>query len=139
MSYSGIFTVLAMAAILALASWLIGLSTFFPQPLAYFAIAMLAGIFTLLLTPRINGKKDKATRSVAGTNSDPATEAGQVKWFNAKKGFGFITRENGEEIFVHFRSIKGDGHRLLREGQKVAFSVTESDKGLQAENVIAID
>ena len=62
-------------------------------------------------------------------------ERGTVKWFNAAKGFGFITRENGEDIFVHFRSIQGKGHRSLGEGQAVIFSVTEGDKGLQAVDV----
>jgi len=64
-------------------------------------------------------------------------EEGEVKWFNVSKGFGFITRENGEEIFVHFRSIRGEGRRSLRDGQKVSFVVADSDKGLQAEEVDA--
>jgi CspA family cold shock protein len=58
-----------------------------------------------------------------------------VKWFSASKGFGFITRDNGEDIFVHFRSILGKGHRILREGERVEFAVTEGSKGLQAEDV----
>lgn len=62
-------------------------------------------------------------------------EVGSVKWFNVSKGFGFITRENGDDVFVHFRNIRGRGHRSLNEGQKVRFSVRESDKGLQAEDV----
>ncbi|MCG6939368.1 MAG: cold-shock protein [Gammaproteobacteria bacterium] len=62
-------------------------------------------------------------------------ERGTVKWFNAAKGFGFITRENGEDVFVHFRSIQGKGHRSLGEGQAVIFSVAEGEKGLQAVDV----
>ncbi len=62
-------------------------------------------------------------------------ERGTVKWFNAAKGFWFITRENGEDVFVHFRSIQGKGHRSLGEGQAVIFSVAEGDKGLQAVDV----
>lgn len=62
-------------------------------------------------------------------------ERGTVKWFNAAKGFGFITRENGEDVFVHFRSIQGKGHRSLGEGQPVIFSVAEGEKGLQAVDV----
>ena len=62
-------------------------------------------------------------------------EKGIVKWFNVSKGFGFITREGGDDVFVHFRSIRGRGHRSLSEGQQVRFTVIESDKGLQAENV----
>jgi CspA family cold shock protein len=69
----------------------------------------------------------------SGDNDD--REIGSVKWFNVTKGFGFIIRENGDEVFVHFRNIRGRGHRSLNEGQKVRFSVRESDKGLQAEDV----
>lgn len=62
---------------------------------------------------------------------------GTVKWFNNAKGFGFITREEEEDadIFVHFRSIQGDGYRTLNEGQQVEFSLIEGPKGLQAEDV----
>lgn len=66
--------------------------------------------------------------------NDPREE-GIVKWFNVSKGFGFITRSNGDDVFVHFRNIRGRGHRSLNEGQKVRFNVQESDKGLQAEDV----
>ncbi len=75
----------------------------------------------------------KSTRSHTVISADQ--ERGTVKWFNAAKGFGFITRENGEDVFVHFRSIQGKGHRSLGEGQAVIFSVTEGDKGLQAVDV----
>jgi len=61
---------------------------------------------------------------------------GTVKWFNNAKGFGFITRQEGDDdVFVHFRSILGDGYRTLNEGQAVEFTVTEGPKGLQAEDV----
>jgi len=63
-------------------------------------------------------------------------ERGVVKWFDAKKGFGFIVRSNGEEIFVHYRSIRGGGHRALKDGQAVRFRVGQGDKGLQAEEVV---
>lgn len=69
------------------------------------------------------------------TNSDKNRESGTVKWFNTSKGFGFITRDNGDDVFVHFRSIRGQGHRTLFEGQRVEFEITEGDKGLQAEDV----
>ena len=64
---------------------------------------------------------------------------GTVKWFNDAKGFGFITKDDGEEIFVHFRSIRGGGRRGLRDGQRVSFIVAQSDKGPQAEDVEGID
>ena len=66
---------------------------------------------------------------------DSDREQGSVKWFNVSKGFGFITRENGEDIFVHYRSIRGQGRRRLFEGQAVSFAVIDSDKGLQADDV----
>lgn len=62
-------------------------------------------------------------------------ETGEVKWFNVSKGFGFIIKDDGEEIFVHFRSIRGEGRRSLRDGQRVSFVVAQSDKGPQAEDV----
>ncbi|MFK9007736.1 cold-shock protein [Pseudomonas pergaminensis] len=60
---------------------------------------------------------------------------GTVKWFNAEKGFGFITQDGGGDIFVHFSAITGDGFRTLEENQKVEFEVTQGPKGAQAENV----
>ena len=66
---------------------------------------------------------------------DDDREQGTVKWFNVSKGFGFITRENGDDVFVHFRNIRGRGHRSLSEGQQVKFHTRDSDKGLQAEDV----
>tara|TARA_R100000306_G_scaffold62575_1_gene74037 strand:+ start:7187 stop:7822 length:636 start_codon:yes stop_codon:yes gene_type:complete len=65
-------------------------------------------------------------------------EYGTVKWFNVKKGFGFITLDDGEEIFVHFRSIKGAGHRHLKPGQEVRFNIVEGEKGPQAEDVSVV-
>ena len=62
-------------------------------------------------------------------------EVGTVKWFNTKKGYGFITRDQGEDIFVHFRNIKGQGRRSLSDGERVSFVVTHGDKGLQADQV----
>jgi CspA family cold shock protein len=65
-------------------------------------------------------------------------EQGTVKWFNAAKGFGFIARQNGEDVFVHFSSIQSEGYRSLAEGQAVEFTVTKGKKGWQAENVRAL-
>ena len=62
-------------------------------------------------------------------------EQGTVKFFNVKEGWGFITRSEGDDVFVHFRNIRGRGHRSLNEGQRVSFSVGTTDKGLQAEDV----
>ena len=63
-------------------------------------------------------------------------ETGTVKWFNTSKGFGFISRDSGDDVFVHFRAIRGDGHRILVEGQRVEFTIMMRDKGLQAEDVV---
>ena len=63
---------------------------------------------------------------------------GTVKWFSAEKGFGFITGEDGTDVFVHFSSIQSDGFKTLDEGQKVEFEVTQGDKGPQASNVRAV-
>ena len=62
-------------------------------------------------------------------------ETGTVKWFNDAKGFGFISRESGEDVFVHFRAIQGTGFKSLQEGQKVSFEVVQGQKGLQADAV----
>lgn len=66
-------------------------------------------------------------------------DSGQVKWFNSSKGFGFITRDDGQDVFVHFRSIRGEGRRFLRDGQRVAFETGQGEKGLQAEDVEVLD
>ena len=60
---------------------------------------------------------------------------GTVKWFNGEKGFGFIEREDGDDVFVHFSAIQTDGFKTLEEGQKVSFDIEEGDRGLQASNV----
>ena len=65
-------------------------------------------------------------------------EKGTVKWFNAAKGFGFIQRESGEDVFVHFSAIESSGYRSLDEGARVEFEVTRGPKGLQASNVSPI-
>lgn len=84
----------------------------------------------------------QVTRKVR-SSQQPLTEAGNrdtgtVKWFNTSKGFGFISRDSGDDIFVHFRAIRGEGHRILVEGQRVEFSVMHRDKGLQAEDVVPV-
>ncbi|MDR3631294.1 MAG: cold-shock protein [Desulfocapsaceae bacterium] len=60
---------------------------------------------------------------------------GTVKWFNASKGYGFINQENGDDIFVHFSAIKGDGYKSLNEGQRVSFDVVKGPRGAAADNV----
>ncbi|PQD96047.1 cold-shock protein [Pradoshia eiseniae] len=63
---------------------------------------------------------------------------GKVKWFNAEKGFGFIEREEGDDVFVHFSAIQGTGFKTLEEGQEVEFEIVEGNRGPQAANVVRI-
>lgn len=63
---------------------------------------------------------------------------GKVKWFNAEKGFGFITAEDGNDVFVHFSQIQKDGFKSLEEGEEVSFEVVEGQKGPQASNVVSL-
>jgi cold shock protein len=67
---------------------------------------------------------------------EPLMPVGTVKWFNPEKGFGFITQTGGEDVFVHFKAIAGDGFKSLDEGQKVEFEIVKGPKGLQAANVV---
>lgn len=66
------------------------------------------------------------------------TTTGIVKWFNEAKGFGFISQENGPDVFAHYKAITGTGFRTLVEGQKVQFTVAEGNKGPQAENIVVV-
>ncbi|SDZ12097.1 cold-shock DNA-binding protein family [Evansella caseinilytica] len=63
---------------------------------------------------------------------------GKVKWFNAEKGFGFIEREDGDDVFVHFSAIQSEGFKTLEEGQEVEFEIVEGDRGPQAANVVRL-
>ena len=67
-----------------------------------------------------------------------STVTGTVKWFNEAKGFGFIEQENGPDVFAHFSAITSTGFKTLNEGQKVEFTVTQGQKGPQAENIVAL-
>lgn len=107
-----------------------------------FGIAVLVGILITLLTTGTGRTKSPARRSSKGSASTAASgdlELGTVKWFNIRKGYGFITRDQGDDVFVHFRNIEGTGRRAISEGQRVQFRVTTGDKGLQADDVSAID
>ena len=66
------------------------------------------------------------------------TYTGKVKWFDAKKGYGFIEREEGDDVFVHFSAIQEDGFKSLEDGDEVEFEIVEGDRGPQAENVVKI-
>lgn len=147
---------LSIALVLALAATLSSLSQLLPAPLAYFIIALTAAAGSLAAANSRPGAGSNATRNqsrpTTAAGSPPNSQAskstagkagagkelGKVKWFSASKGFGFITRDSGEDIFVHFRSINSKGNRVLREGQRVEFSIGNGSKGLQAEDVTAL-
>lgn len=111
---------------------------FEPQMLVAFFVATTAT--ALLVRDNVtHSGSDSDNANQPQSTSDTSRDRGTVKWFNVSKGFGFITKDDGEEIFVHFRSIRGEGRRGLRDGQTVSFVVTDSDKGPQAEDVLGED
>ncbi len=83
-------------------------------------------------------ERPRQQRAPAASVSGAGRETGTVKWFNTSKGFGFISRDSGDDVFVHFRAIRGEGHRVLTEGQRVEFTIMLRDKGLQAEDVVTL-
>lgn len=118
------------------------LAVFFQQAgaVSAYLVAVLAVFAVLFANVTLLAKGRLVRRNGGGgtlveEDVDDGREKGIVKWFNVKKGFGFVTRENGDDVFVHFRSIRGNGHRSLSEGQHVKFTVTNGQKGLQAEDV----
>ena len=133
MNVKTIVAVLGPAVVLALLTQPLKLTEQLQPPLFVLVIAVVASLSTLILRAI---KLPKAAPQAPKAMKGGGKETGSVKWFNASKGFGFITRANGEEIFVHFRSIVGQ--RSLRDGQRVEFAVTTGSKGLQAEDVVAV-
>ncbi len=125
---------LVLAVVLQILTLLVPLETIAGQP------AVLVSLLALVVAVAIH-----LGVSFYRSSPSPAPQShelgqrdtGTVKWFNTSKGFGFISRDSGDDIFVHFRAIRGEGHRVLVEGQRVEFSVMNRDKGLQAEDVIA--
>ena len=124
-----------VALVLSLIAFILNLAAVFPAPVAYFVIALISGCLTTFWICKPASSPKKKAHKPGKPINDGKKEGGSVKWFSANKGFGFITRDTGEDIFVHFRSILGKGHRVLQEGQRVEFTVTTGDKGLQAEDV----
>lgn len=119
--------------------------------LLFFVVGFVAAMVALAGAPKRRGSSDLSHRPVASqpeprrasvqpvqTETHGNMEEGLVKWFNVKKGFGFITRDNGDDIFVHFRAIEGQGRRILRQGQRVRYTVIQADKGPQADQVEVI-
>ncbi|QLF94750.1 cold shock domain-containing protein [Pseudomonas sp. ABC1] len=110
-----------------------------PATLASLLLAVVATLLHLC-ADQVKGRRVSAARTrnaapAASGGSAAGREQGTVKWFNTSKGFGFISRDSGDDVFVHFRAIRGEGHRILAEGQRVEFTIMMRDKGLQAEDV----
>lgn len=107
------------------------------------ALTTLACALSSLFTAGASTASSVASNNAGGESDEDSgpegKETGTVKWFNVNKGFGFITTAAGDDIFVHFRSIRGRGRRSLRQGQDVRFDISEGDKGLQADNVSVLD
>ncbi len=110
--------------------------------LGLLSIIFIACLASALLSPKLRhkpaAKNSSANTAKSNTSTGGARETGTVKWFNVSKGYGFVTCNNGEDVFVHFRSIRGEGRRTLSEGQEVEFTLAEGDKGPQAEDVEAL-
>lgn len=102
----------------------------------YFAAAAAVFLSLLVATLAVNALTPQLVNLAEVEDDD--REVGEVKWFNVNKGYGFITRDDGEDVFVHFRAIRGRGHRTLAEGQKVRYHVIENERGLQADDVTVI-
>ena len=81
---------------------------------------------------------ERAMNYERGNTAMSERHSGTVKWFNDAKGYGFIEREQGDDVFVHYRSIRGEGFRTLRQGARVEFDISETDKGFQAEDVAEV-
>jgi len=129
---------IALAVVLQILILLAPLPSIGDQPAIVLPLLILAVAVALQLAGRLQKRPSpSASTAPEAPISDENRETGTVKWFNTSKGFGFISRDTGEDIFVHFRAIRGEGHRILIEGQRVEFSVVQRDKGLQAEDVIA--
>ncbi len=113
---------------------------------SYFVLLFVVSVIVTLVTLLVGSNRRRRARmggTMVESDTNDGRERGTVKWFNMKKGFGFITWERGkgqedEDVFVHFRSIRGNGYRTLTEGQKVKFMVVVGEKGPQAEDVSAV-
>lgn len=106
--------------------------------IVYLAIAVAVFLLLLVATVAVQALTPSSAVNMLAEIEDDDREIGEVKWFNVNKGYGFITRDNGDDVFVHFRAIRGKGHRTLAEGQKVRYHVIENERGLQADDVTVI-
>lgn len=100
--------------------------------------ARFAELLIIIVALFISTFLTSSTPSTSSITTSSEHETGTVKWFNVKKGYGFITRDQGDDVFVHYRNIEGGGRRGINEGQRVSFIVINGDKGLQADEVTTI-
>ena len=108
------------------------------EDLGTLAVIVVASVISGFITS--NGSTSNNASVAESYNSGgQGEETETVKWFNAKKGYGFITRDTGDDVFVHYRSVEGNGRRAITDGKRVSFVVVESDKGPQAETVQVLD
>ena len=109
---------------------------YFPMLILTIIAIFIGSIITSRISTRVEPLQEAdGVEVVSDPGADDDRETGQVKWFNRTKGFGFIIRDNGGEVFVHHRNIRGSGRRSLKDGEFVRFKVATHDKGLQAEQV----
>lgn len=113
-------------------------ATLEPSGVAVIYVAVAVAVFVPLLIATLAVNMLTPKLATLAEVEDDDREIGEVKWFNVNKGYGFITRDSGEDVFVHFRAIRGKGHRTLAEGQKVRYHVIENERGLQADDVTVI-
>lgn len=122
-----------------LLGWLAGIGEINSDTSIYIGVYFMAFVACMIMgltsKPAKTAVKHSAPVETAAGDEADDREQGTVKWFNVTKGFGFITRDSGEDVFVHYRSVRGNGRRTLREGQRVLFNVVQGEKGLQAEDV----
>lgn len=128
---------LVIAAAIQAAVLLVPIEEIAGQPAVMFSLIPALAAIAIQVAGQFSRPRRSRRSATPAELANADRETGTVKWFNTSKGFGFISRDSGEDVFVHFRAIRGEGHRVLMEGQRVEFVVMQRDKGLQAEDVIA--
>lgn len=133
--FKNILISIAAVAVIAAAWQVLGVDNYVGVlAVAFIAILVSTFVASGAKTSSVSASTSNESEDYADDDAE-GREQGTVKFFNVKEGWGFITRSDGDDVFVHFRNIRGRGHRSLNEGQKVSFSVGSTDKGLQAEDV----
>ena len=133
------FVILVAASVVAAGvAYVLFHNTSLPAFTGYLASSLICGLI-FILSPFTFKHSTEASSVSSETAPAVNRETGKVKWFDSSKGYGFIHRDSGDDIFVHFRSIRGNGFRSLNEGQHVEFSVVSSERGPQAEDILILD